>query len=50
MYKRMIWWAITLGAVWMGYWLGRELERQRQATQAERVDKLVHWTGGAINE
>ena len=50
MYKRVIWWALVIGATWMGYWLGRELERQRAAAQADRVEKIVHGTGGVVNE
>ena len=50
MYKRIIWWAIMAGVAWMGYWFGKELERQRRVAQAEQVEKLVHGTGGAINE
>ena len=50
MYKRMIWWMLTLGAAWVGYWLGRELERQRMEIAAKRIEAIVHGTGGVINE
>ena len=50
MYKRVIWWALTLGAAWVGYWLGRELERQHAEARAKRIETLIHGTGGVINE
>ena len=50
MYKRMIWWMLTLGAAWVGYWLGRELERQRTEAVAQRIDALIHGTGGRVND
>ena len=49
MYKRVIWWAIMEGVAWLGYWFGRELERQRQVAQLERVEKLTRGAGGVIN-